>query len=207
MGLFKDIMKLKKAAKSVNTGIKKIKKPVKPPTETTTASTKLVVSPRRAAPPGTKQYKFYSAWGKPTQGRGKVLQEKLEEIVPKNPNFNLPSAELIKAGMYSVFEYELEGEGVRFIEEPDNVYDKNAVIIEIDGIGYAGYVPRKKQRTVKSYRFGGRKEKLVGVRYFITGGSSRFLYDDPYEDIEDIEDEIDDGDDQYKIRIIFDHYE
>lgn len=205
MGL-KDILEIKKSFNNVRKGFGNIKKTdINSICESERQKSGII--PNLQGPPGTKQYRFYTAAGDPAKGSGKVLQEKLKSIVPLNPNFTQPTDRLLEAGINIVSEYILEGNAVRFIEEPENEYDPKAVRIEIDGIGYVGYVPRKKQNTVKSYRFGARNDKLVGLRYLITGGEIKNLNKDLNDEFDEVDDEVDERNEYFRIRVIFDHFE
>lgn len=154
------------------------------------------------------QYKFYTAYGKPGTDSWKKMQKKLKKITPKSANYKKSTKDLLKNEINTVSEYELEGTGVHFIDEPDNKYDPGAIRIEIDGLGDAGYVPKKKQRSVKMYRTGARKDKLIGIRYLIFGGDTRHILDEKYGNSLDEDDDNDDFNDSpgsYSIRIIFDY--
>lgn len=193
MGIFKSIIGIGKA---VNKGIDELSGKVK--------NEEKKITSNYSGESVVKQYKFYTAYGKPGTKNYKEMQKQLKSIVPKSANFKKSSKELLKMGIQTVHEFELEGSGVHFIEEPDNKYDSEAVRIEIDGIGDVGYVPKKKQRTVKSYRFGGRKDSLIGVRYLLFGGDTRYVGDELYSDIDD-DDDNDQMTKDYSIRIIFDY--
>ena len=151
-----------------------------------------------------RDYSFKTAGVNADFDNGKEIIARLRDNVPLSKDFDLPALTLLKKKKTEVYQFEGKGAGVTFIDEPDNPYDSSAVRIEIKNIGFVGYVPKNKQPTVKSFRFGKRKENLKTIKYEIYGGNVREIDDnrDEDRDPEDIDDYIDESD-EFTVKIIF----
>lgn len=75
----------------------------------------------------------------------------IKQLVVENDDYRLPNSELkeICYGGEIIRQYECSARTVNLIPEPENVYDKNAVRVEIDGL-QVGYIKKGSCSQVKN---------------------------------------------------------
>ena len=99
----------------------------------------------------------------------------LMEILNSNPNFELSTKELVKKGyggkrvykFYSEYDY-----GISLIPEPGNKYDKDAVIVAMQG-RKLGYIPKDNNVWIKKLL---KKNSINTMKVTIKGGPIRKIY-------------------------------
>lgn len=94
--------------------------------------------------------------------------------------------------------YKFTNDKVKFVKEPQNEYDKNAIRIELNDIGKIGYVPKKINIELKEVF---ETKNIFELNAFIKGGKYKKVYEDG--SIEEISRDYS----EYKVVVVVKFYE
>lgn len=94
--------------------------------------------------------------------------------------------------------YKFTNDKIKFIDEPQNEYDKNAIRIELNDIGKIGYVPKKINVELKEIF---KAKKIFELNAYIDGGKYKKVYEDG--SVEEISRDYS----EYKVVVIVKFYE
>lgn len=94
--------------------------------------------------------------------------------------------------------YKFTNDKLKFINEPQNEYDKNAIRIELNDIGKIGYVPKKINVELKEIF---KTKKIFELNAYIDGGKYKKVYEDG--SVEEISRDYS----EYKVVVIVKFYE
>lgn len=102
----------------------------------------------------------------------KYYMENLISICPRNPDYELKKAEIIKRNIEnSIFEYQLESDNVQLIPEPDNAHDPRAIKVIINE-QHIGYIKKGSCGHIHNLL---NSKSIIKIHAFIHGAKRKFL--------------------------------
>lgn len=101
-------------------------------------------------------------------------KDDIMQLAYKNPMIDMSAEEIDKHGMIGkkIWAYKFHSNIVQLIPEPENIHDKNAIKVEVDG-HFIGYIPSENCAVVLTAI---QKKKISNVSCFIGGGPYKCVY-------------------------------
>lgn len=111
-------------------------------------------------------------------------QDNIKELGELNPNYDLTKTEIVNDFLYDerIYQYEFNPKSVVLEEEPDNIYDSNAIKVIIDNV-LVGYIKKGSCAHIKKLI---KENKIQSISGEIHGGKYKVVLSD-YDDEKDKE--------------------
>lgn len=112
-------------------------------------------------------------------------QDNIRELGELNPDYDLTKTEIINDCLYDerIYQYEFNPKSVVLEEEPDNIYDSNAIKVLIDNV-LVGYIKKGSCSHIKNLI---KNEKIQSISAEIHGGKYKIVISDyDYDEDKDV---------------------